>query len=278
MTLIDCLKNLFKEDDMNPLSPEEMRVYMTLLKEWNRLGRPEWFEYSLIPKVIPKLLPNVLPKMVITRTREKLQKRGLIQYVSGNGRVKNPCYKICFVTKDVTKLDTKDDTKPKEKVSPIPPLKEIYSELREKERISKDIPKKDRESRINWEEFKKAFNESVPSSVPKIIDIKESRRQKVKSVISEYGEDAIRQVYEKINQSDFLSGRKSNPGRQWKCTFDFIFKKENFQKILEGNYDNAAHQTAYSDKRSVNNQVFQDFIAEREQRANGMAYEVEKPF
>ena len=61
MTLIDCLKFLFKEDDNNPLSPEEMRVYMTLLKEWNRLSRPEWFEYSLIPKLLPNLIPKMIP-------------------------------------------------------------------------------------------------------------------------------------------------------------------------------------------------------------------------
>lgn len=257
MTLIDCLKFLFKEDDNNPLSPEEMRVYMTLLKEWNRLGRPEWFEYSLIPKLLPNVLPNVLPKMVITRTREKLQKRGLIQYVSGNGRVKNPCYKICFVTKDVTKLDTKDDTKQKEKVSPIPPLKEIYSELREKERISKDIPKKE-----EWD-----IDFALPSFRPIMIEwlaYKKSKGQNYKD------NNSIRKCYQNlIKLSD------NNPTVAQMIVDHSI--ANNWAGLFELKI-NATHQTAYSDKRSVNNQALQDFIAEREQRANGMAYEVEKPF
>lgn len=42
-----------------------------------------------------------------------------------------------------------------------------------------------------------------------------------------------------ILQSDFLMGRiKPAPGRkQFKATFDWVFKSENFVKIVEGNYE-----------------------------------------
>jgi hypothetical protein len=257
MTLIDCLKKLFKEDDVNPLSPEEMRVYMTLLKEWNRLGRPEWFEYSLIPKAIPKVVPNVIPKSTLIRIRERLCQRGLIQYVSGNGKVKNPCYNLSCETKGGTKAETNLGTNIKEKVSPIPPLKEIYSELREKERISKDIPKKE-----EWD-----IDFALPSFRPIMIEwlaYKKSKGQNYKD------NSSIRKCYQNlIKLSD------NNPTVAQMIVDHSI--ANNWAGLFELKI-NAAHQTNYSDKRSVNNQVFQDFIAEREQRANGMAYEVEKPF
>ena len=142
-TLIDCLKLLFKEDDENPLSSEEMRVYITLLKEWNKQTRPEWFEFCLISKAEPKAKSNVIPKSTLIRIRERLHKRGLIQYVSGNGKVKNPVFKICSDTKCDTKNDTKCDTNSKEKVSPTPPLKENITELREKEKTTKVVSKKE---------------------------------------------------------------------------------------------------------------------------------------
>lgn len=142
-TLIDCLKLLFKEDDENPLSSEEMRVYITLLKEWNKQTRPEWFEFCLISKAEPKAKSKVIPKSTLIRIRERLHKRGLIQYVSGNGKVQNPVFKICSDTKCDTKNNTKCDTNSKEKVSPIPPLKENITELREKEKTTKVASKKE---------------------------------------------------------------------------------------------------------------------------------------
>lgn len=42
------------------------------------------------------------------------------------------------------------------------------------------------------------------------------------------------EVFKKIEQSDFLTGRKGD----WHCSFDWILKPANWQKINEGNYDN----------------------------------------
>lgn len=185
MTLIDCLKKLFREDDTNPLSPEELRVYIDLLKAWNSSGREEWFECNLLPNVLPKPLPNVLPKMTIVRARKKLQERGLIQYVSGNGKIRKPYYKIEAVTKLVTKDDTKGVTNDKEKVSPTPPLKENISEFKEKERISKDIPKKEIDLKF-----------ALPSFVPVLqewLDYKTERKEK-------YTEKGLRAFYGKLTK------------------------------------------------------------------------------
>ena len=49
------------------------------------------------------------------------------------------------------------------------------------------------------------------------------------------GIDAIKEVFTKAEASDFLKGNNKNG---WKASFDWIIKESNFNKILEGNYDN----------------------------------------
>ena len=46
--------------------------------------------------------------------------------------------------------------------------------------------------------------------------------------------DEFTNVFKKVEQSDFLTGRTGN----WRCSFDWVLKPSNWQKISEGNYDN----------------------------------------
>lgn len=120
-------------NDVHAFSPQETWLYFYLLNQWLEDGQNEWF--------VPKLLPKLLPKMLLKRCRDKLVKNGLVEYQKGDRRSNSPAYKICCVTNRVTKNVTKSVTNKKEKVSPIPPLKEKTE--REKENISKDIEKKE---------------------------------------------------------------------------------------------------------------------------------------
>ena len=74
------------------------------------------------------------------------------------------------------------------------------------------------------------------------------------------------ELFNKIVESDFLSGKKQKPGDTWRCNFDFIFSKDGFRKILEGNYDNGANTNqaigaAHSVSGAANNQ-FSDYLRE----------------
>ena len=44
------------------------------------------------------------------------------------------------------------------------------------------------------------------------------------------------EVIDKVSKSDFLCGNKGDG--EWKANFDWIMKPDNFQKIIEGAYDN----------------------------------------
>lgn len=68
---------------------------------------------------------------------------------------------------------------------------------------------------------------------PKVRDLTPERRQLLKARIAQYALNDFLTVFGKIERSRFLRGDTGWRG----CTFDWVFKKANFQKILEGNYD-----------------------------------------
>lgn len=68
---------------------------------------------------------------------------------------------------------------------------------------------------------------------PKVRDLTPERRQLLKARIEQYTIDDFVTVFENIKTSPFLRGDNGWRG----CTFDWVFKKGNFQKILEGNYN-----------------------------------------
>jgi hypothetical protein len=68
---------------------------------------------------------------------------------------------------------------------------------------------------------------------PSARDLTATRRQLLKARIGQYSLDDFVSVFGKIEQSKFLRGDTGWRG----CNFDWVFKATNFQKIIEGNYD-----------------------------------------
>lgn len=78
------------------------------------------------------------------------------------------------------------------------------------------------------------WNEHAPRlGKPTVRNLTPERRQLLKARIGQYPLDDFHAVFGKIEMSAFLRGDTGWRG----CTFDWVFKKANFQKILEGNYD-----------------------------------------
>jgi uncharacterized protein YdaU (DUF1376 family) len=82
------------------------------------------------------------------------------------------------------------------------------------------------------------FNNAL-SMLPAVKQLTDKRK---KVILARWKEDEKRQSLEwwesffgYVSKSDFLTGRSGN----WSaCCFDWIFKSENFVKIIEGNYEN----------------------------------------
>ena len=70
----------------------------------------------------------------------------------------------------------------------------------------------------------------------KLIKFSDNRVTAVNARIKEYSKEQVREVILKAEQSDFLNGLTGDGS--WIANFDWLMKKSNFLKVLEGNYDN----------------------------------------
>jgi hypothetical protein len=87
---------------------------------------------------------------------------------------------------------------------------------------------------FNPKDVVEVWNEvAVSLGKPKVRDLTPERRQLLKARMAQYELDDFVQVFNNIKGSPFLRGDNGWRG----CTFDWVFKKANFQKILEGNYN-----------------------------------------
>lgn len=75
---------------------------------------------------------------------------------------------------------------------------------------------------------------SLDSNIPKIKDINPSvkRYTLIQARIKQYGLDEVLRAIRSIDQSDFLKGYKTD----FRITFDWFIKPNNFVKVMEGNF------------------------------------------
>ena len=72
-------------------------------------------------------------------------------------------------------------------------------------------------------------------AIAQITEIEENQKRAVMARLKEFGKNAIQIVIDNAANSDFLNGCGD---RGWVANFDWLFKKSNFKKVLEGNYAN----------------------------------------
>lgn len=75
----------------------------------------------------------------------------------------------------------------------------------------------------------------ICKSLPRIEKVTDSRRVLIRKAEERLkGTGGFGPFFERVERSDFLTGRKTN----WRAGFDWIMKAANLWKIIEGNYDN----------------------------------------
>lgn len=90
-------------------------------------------------------------------------------------------------------------------------------------------------SEVRPEDVMDLYN-SICTSMPRATKITEARRRSIRARLKENEPAVFREVFEKAEASDFLTGRDGKWGR---CNFDWIIDgPTHWQKILEGIYDN----------------------------------------
>lgn len=101
-------------------------------------------------------------------------------------------------------------------------------------------------AKIDYGAIVSAYN-SICTSLPKVKSLTAARKKAIKSALETAGgTESLRQLFEKVETSDFLCGRTENA---WTgCGFDWILKKGNLIKILEGNYNNQSKPKGKTNK------------------------------
>ena len=90
---------------------------------------------------------------------------------------------------------------------------------------------------VPYQEIVERYHRICPS-LRRVKELTAKRRTAIKARFLSLGKDLnkLDEFLQKVEQSDFLTGR--NGKMNCKLGIDWIFKQENFVKILEGNYDN----------------------------------------
>lgn len=87
--------------------------------------------------------------------------------------------------------------------------------------------------KVDYTALMDCFNKMFDGKLPKVTTMTDKRKKAVKVRISEHGKKSIMTVFKNTLASPFLMGSNEN---DWQCGFDWIFRPNNFIKILEGNY------------------------------------------
>lgn len=90
-------------------------------------------------------------------------------------------------------------------------------------------------------------------------NLSEKRKGMIRARIREHGKETFANTIKRAYQSDYLKSGK------FKCTFDWIIKPTNFEKILSGNYEN---RTTKTEQSATTDEVFARSVAEGIARAN----------
>ena len=136
----------------------------------------------------------------------------------------------------------------------VPEMSETYEEtpsdksieIRDKSLDIKDNNKEKDKKSVDYMAIVNAYNETCVS-LPSVRSLTEKRKRAIKARIKDYNIDDFIKVFEKAQESDFLSGRSGS----WQATFDWLINENNMIKVLEGNYDNK-HKANSNNPHSLN--------------------------
>ena len=135
-------------------------------------------------------------------------------------------------------LVNREEVIPKEEYSKVKESKE--DKIKEKEittNVVVDFSNQPNQPKIDFNKLVSFFN-SKRGSLPEVKKLSEARKKRILILEKQYGRECIQMAIEKTRDSKFLQGENKE---NWMASFDWIFKPDNFLKILEDNYINKAH-------------------------------------
>lgn len=161
----------------------------------------------------------------------------------------------CGISADKCADKETETKKEKEESAPTPP-KEEKETKKEKETAafgtnavsvrldaeadaarSAGVSKSDTKGEINYAVVRTSWNTMMEGKGIPLLrsEIKGQRKRMFAARVREYGKDTVWRVMRSAAASSYLNGGGS---KGWTATFDWLFRPTNFQKVLDGHYDN----------------------------------------
>jgi len=108
-------------------------------------------------------------------------------------------------------------------------------------KVKKSKEEKSKEEKSNAAEVQKVISlyKDKLKHLPQPKKYTDSRKSHINARINDYGIDEVIIGLVRASKSPFLAGENK---RNWKADFDWIFKPDNFAKILEGKYNDMEEQ------------------------------------
>lgn len=104
-------------------------------------------------------------------------------------------------------------------------------------------------SNNTYQQIADMYNE-ICISFPRLTVLSERRKKALKARMKIYNLDDFKQLFEKMEKSDFLKGAND---RDWSADFEWAIKDANMAKILEGKYDNKKSKSTKVNVNKFNN-------------------------
>lgn len=133
-------------------------------------------------------------------------------------------------------------------------------------------PDKSSQDKVDYVGIMNFFNRTMDeagSSIRRCVSCEGKRKDYVRARVKQHGIDAVYEMITKASLSDFLNGRTERP---FLADFEWLFRPTNFQKVLEGNYDNRPpKQQTQPNGTAINQPTGDPRRQERMQLAEGYA-------
>ena len=113
--------------------------------------------------------------------------------------------------------------------------KNVDTEIRDKrlEIRDRDIKSPTETMNVSYQEIADMYH-AICTSYPKLRGLSDRRKKAIKARARVHPPEDFRQMFEKAEASSFLKGSNH---RDWSANFDWLMKDGNFEKVMEGRYD-----------------------------------------
>jgi hypothetical protein len=123
-------------------------------------------------------------------------------------------------------------------------------------------------------QIKNLFN-NICHSYPQVIVLTEADTAAISITLGRYDIEQFKAVFEKAEASSYLKGDNQ---RKWRASFDWLIKITNFEKTLNGKYDNSPETSAQNIAPLPTPSEPESSFSTEEWYRQALAYDPEKMF